>query len=127
MGAVGFGGWLLLQPPWKRWRWYSALKGRLRRKWLGWSGARTFHKAGPNPRQYDLHGGGAGSVGQAAGRPSSKEVYGIGSSISDGPAPSETSQGAVGAARKKRKKRRTDVTLPVIPPRSATKSIPKKR
>jgi len=34
MGGVAFGAWLLLQPPWKRWRWYWALRAGMRRQWL---------------------------------------------------------------------------------------------
>jgi hypothetical protein len=135
MAGVAFGAWLLLQPPWKRWRWYWSLRATLRRQWLKY--VAKGEDDGKAPRRDSVRlTAGASPVGRS-GVPESQIDTMVKKPVAEKPPeqPSKkygsplksrdtttvrtkrTKVQVVGeeTPAAKRKKRQTGVTLPVVP------------
>ncbi|MHC4253425.1 MAG: hypothetical protein ACYS9X_30275, partial [Planctomycetota bacterium] len=113
--GVAFAGWLVLQPPWRRWRWWGNLKKHLRRR-RGRERSGTTTSTWARATASFTGGASSRSAVDAAG----SAIRAIDAEVTvDGPSPDAPERGVrVAPARRKRK---TDITLPVIPVR------PKKR
>jgi hypothetical protein len=136
MAAVGGGAWLMLQPPWKRWRWYWALHSRTRGLWLKYV---RKNKDGGAPPSLQAALPTLAATPRARGRARESEIetminkpsvqtaktdeakHGVPLKPRDSTvlkrgegAPEVVSEETEKKARK-RKRRNTEITLPVIP------------
>jgi len=117
-GAMGAATWLMLQPPWRRWRWWGRLKRRITHLRAG--GAETRSDTTTSMITMTTHtppwlaplkhaGGKAGAETPAAGTGTDAAT-----SSSDTGKAGSRKKTSTRARRKRRRKHITNATLPVI-------------